>query len=111
MEKVKENKREEDKNETKLSKIKKVITLENILCAFLIICPILDIASFVFRNAFNVSFSPSTFIRPIIPIIVGLYIFFKEKKKFKLYMFLVGILYLIYGLAHLYMFQVLKTRK
>ena len=101
----------EEIKKTKLKKIRKIINLENILCAFLIICPILDIASFVFRNAFNVSFSPSTFIRPIIPIIVGIFIFFKEKKKFKLYMFLVGILYLIYGLAHLYMFQVLKTRK
>lgn len=101
----------EEIKKTKLKKIRKIINLENILCVFLIICPILDIASFVFRNAFNVSFSPSTFIRPIIPIIVGLYIFFKEKKKFKLYMFLVGIVYLIYGIAHLYMFQVLKTRK
>lgn len=101
----------EEIKKTKLKKIRKIINLENILCVFLIICPILDIASFVFRNAFNVSFSPSTFIRPIIPMIVGLYIFFKEKKKFKLYMFLVGIVYLIYGIAHLYMFQVLKTRK
>ena len=101
----------EEIKKTKFKKIRKIINLENILCVFLIICPILDIASFVFRNAFNVSFSPSTFIRPIIPIIVGLYIFFKEKKKFKLYMFLVGIVYLIYGIAHLYMFQVLKTRK
>ena len=101
----------EEIKKKKLKKIRKIINLENILCVFLIICPILDIASFVFRNAFNVSFSPSTFIRPIIPIIVGIYIFFKEKKKFKLYMFLVGIVYLIYGIAHLYMFQVLKTRK
>ena len=101
----------EEIKKTKLKKIRKIINLENILCVFLIICQILDIASFVFRNAFNVSFSPSTFIRPIIPIIVGIYIFFKEKKKFKLYMFLVGIVYLIYGIAHLYMFQVLKTRK
>ena len=101
----------EEIKKTKLKKIRKIINLENILCVFLIICPILDIASFVFRNAFNVSFSPSTFIRPIIPMLVGLYIFFKEKKKFKLYMFLVGIVYLIYGITHLYMFQVLKTRK
>lgn len=101
----------EEIKKTKLKKIRKIINLENILCVFLIICPILDIASFVFRNAFNVSFSPSTFIRPIIPIIVGIFIFFKEKKKFKLYMFWVGIVYLIYGIAHLYMFQVLKTRK
>ena len=101
----------EEIKKTKFKKIRKVINLENILCAFLIICPILDIASFAFRNAFNVSFSPSTFIRPIIPIIVGIYIFFKEKKKFKIYMFLVGIVYLIYGITHLYMFQVLKTRK
>ena len=70
----------EEIKKTKLKKIRKIINLENILCVFLIICPILDIASFVFRNAFNVSFSPSTFIRPIIPIIVGIFIFFTSTK-------------------------------
>ncbi len=92
-----------------MEKIKKVINLENVLCIFLIICPILDMASFIFRNNFNVNFSPSTFIRPIIPIILAIIIFFKENKKFKLYMFFVGLIYLIYGIAHLFVFEIFKT--
>ena len=92
-----------------MEKIKKVINLENVLCIFLIICPILDMASFIFRNNFNVNFSPSTFIRPIIPIILAIIIFFKENKKFKLYMFFVGLIYLIYGIVHLFVFETLKT--
>ena len=92
-----------------MEKIKKVINLENVLCIFLIICPILDMASFIFRNNFNVNLSPSTFIRPIIPIILAIIIFFKENKKFKLYMFFVGLIYLIYGIVHLFVFETLKT--
>ena len=92
-----------------MEKIKKVINLENILCIFLIICPILDMASFIFRNNFNVNFSPSTFIRPLIPIILAIIIFFKENKKFKLYIFFVGLIYLIYGIAHLFVFETFKT--
>ena len=61
----------------------KKITKENILSFFVIICPILDIASFLFRNRFNTSISISTFIRPIIPVIVFLHIFFKEQNKNK----------------------------
>ena len=56
-------------------------TIENILCVFIIICPILDIASFLFRQYFNTNISISTFIRPIIPIIAVIYIFFKDKNN------------------------------
>ena len=49
---------------------------ETVLCVFIVLCPILDMASFIFRNIFNTSFSPSTFIRPIIPIVVMIYLFF-----------------------------------
>ena len=31
----------------------KIFTMENILCLFIIVCPILDVASFLFRNYFN----------------------------------------------------------
>ena len=47
----------------------KTFTMENILCFFIIVCPILDVASFLFRNYFNTFFSISTILRPIIPII------------------------------------------
>ena len=87
--------------------MKKKFTLENIACLFIILCPVLDIASFIFRNTFSTSFSPSTFIRPIIPIVLGIIMFFKTNKKFKLV--ILAIIYAVYGAVHLYLFQTLKT--
>lgn len=87
------------------------ISLENILCFFIIICPILDMASFLFRNIFNTTISPSTILRPIIPIVVIIYLFFRENKKFRIYTFGVGIIYLFYAIIHLYIFETLRTRK
>ena len=66
-----------------MEKLKQKITIENALCLFIIICPLLDMASFIFRNALNTNFSPSTFIRPIITIIVAIIIFVKCKFKRK----------------------------
>ncbi|MBR6033849.1 MAG: O-antigen ligase family protein [Clostridia bacterium] len=63
--------------------LSKKITIENALCLYIILCPILDMASFIFRNAFTTSISPSTFIRPIISIAVAIVIFFKCKFKRK----------------------------
>ena len=60
----------------------KIFTMENILCLFIIVCPILDVASFLFRNYFNTFFSISTILRPIIPIIAIGYIFFKLRTYF-----------------------------
>ena len=56
----------------KEGKLKKIFTIENLLCFFIVICPILDVSSFLFRNYFDTNFSISTFIRPIIPIIAGI---------------------------------------
>lgn len=95
---------EQEKKEKKIK-----FNTETLLCIFIILCPILDMASFIFRNVFNTNFSPSTFIRPIIPIIVIIYIFFKADKKFKLKTILVGILFLVYGLIHIYCFNGVKT--
>lgn len=91
------------------SKIISNIKLENILCLFVIMCPILDMGSFLFRNAFNTNFSPSTIIRPIIPTVISLYLFIKKDKKFKLYSFLISIIYGIYGIIHLFLFTKVKT--
>lgn len=93
----------------KIKKFIKEISIQDILCAFIVICPILDIASFLFRNIFNTNFSPSTIIRPIIPIIVIMYLFFKRDKKFKLYSFITFLVYAIYALIHLYLFTKIKT--
>ncbi len=93
----------------KIKELSKKINIENILCAFIIICPILDIMSFLFRNKFNTNYSPSTFIRPIISIVVMMYLFIKRDKKFKLYSFLTALLYMIYAVIHLYLFEKVKT--
>ena len=90
-------------------KLKEKINIENILCFFIIICPMLDMLSFIFRNVFNTNISPSTILRPVIPIIVIIYLFFKEDKKFKLYTFLGFLILGIYGVIHLYLFTKVKT--
>ena len=66
-------------------KLKGKINVENILCLFIVMCPFLDILSFLFRNIFNTNLSPSTILRPVITIVVIIYLFFKRDKKFKLY--------------------------
>ena len=87
----------------------KKINVENILCIFIIICPILDIVSFLFRNILGTRFSPSTIIRPIIPIMVTVYLFFKQDKRFKIFIILNGAVYGIYGIAHLYLLNEVLT--
>lgn len=87
--------------------MKKKISLENLMCFYIYLCPILDILSFLFRNYFNTLISPTTFIRPIIPAIIFTILFFKEKnKKQKL---IVGLIYLIYSTIHLLLFQKLHN--
>ncbi len=90
-----------------MKKLKELCTLENLLCIYIIICPILDIASFLFRNYFNTNFSPSTIIRPLIPIICFTILFFKENNKIKK-IIIIGI-YFLYSLIHLYFFQKLHN--
>ena len=92
-----------------MNKIKK-ISVENILEIFIIICPILDSLSFIFRNMLNVNFSPATIIRAVVPVILLIYLFFKNDKKFKKDMIIIGITYLIYGIIHLYLFQTTITK-
>ena len=92
-----------------MKKIEGKITLENILCLFIILCPILDMASFIFRNVFNTKLSPSTIIRPLIPAISMLYLFLKKDKKFKLKVIGIGSIYLVYGIIHLLVFRTAVT--
>lgn len=88
--------------------MKKII--KNILCLFIILCPILDMISFIFRNAFATNFSPSTFLRPFIPTIIIVYLFFKQDKKFKIYTIIIGLTYLGYAIMHLLVFKNVITR-
>lgn len=89
--------------------MKNKIKLENIMCAFIILCPILDMTSFIFRNTFNTKLSPSTIIRPLIPTLVILYLFIKKDKKFKKNLLITGIVYAVYALIHIYLFSKVKT--
>lgn len=66
-----------------MQKLKEKINMQNILCFFIVLCPILDMASFLFRNTFHTNISPSTFIRPVISIVVAIIIFIKGKEKRK----------------------------
>lgn len=83
-----------------MAKIKK-IKIEYIVYFYIILCPILDIASYCFRNAFDTSISISTFLRPIIPIILAIYIFIKANKKHKLILAGIATIYTVYGAIHL----------
>ena len=89
--------------------INKKFTIENILCAFIIMCPILDIISFIFRNNFKTEVSISTFIRPIIPLAVGLYIFIKGTKREKMFLGVTALIYIGYGIVHLIIAKSLLT--
>jgi len=81
----------------------KEIKLEDILVLFIILCPILDMLSFIFRNHFETPKSPSTFLRPLIPAIAIAIIFFKNKIKLKL--FIGFCIYAVYGLIHLILYK------
>ena len=81
----------------------KKINLQKILLIFIIILPILDMSSFIFRNFFGTSHSPSTIIRPIIPLLLFLIIFFKN--KFKIKTIIIALIYGIYSILHLYIFS------
>lgn len=85
----------------------KNLKTKNLLLIFIILLPVLDILSFIFRDHFNTSWSPSTFIRPLIPFIVFLILFFTH--KFKLKTVLITLLYGLYALIHLIIYQKLYT--
>ena len=85
----------------------KKINLEKILLIFIAILPILDLLSFLFRNLFGSSISPTLIIRPLISITTLIIIFFKNKIKLKI--IAVGFIYGIYALIHLFIFYKIKT--
>lgn len=90
-------------------KISKLLTLENIMCILIILCPIFDIASFTFRNYFNTTISITTIFRPIIPLVVSIYILIKLNNKERLKLLGIGAVYLIYGIIHLFIMKNLIT--
>jgi hypothetical protein len=92
-----------------MENLKKKINYENLLYLILLISPFLDITSFLYRYFFpEALLSPATVIRPIIPICLIIYIYFKEK-KYRLKLTLLSILYVAYGLFHILNFKEIMT--
>lgn len=92
-----------------MEKIKLKFNIENLLCLFVIMCPVFDMLSFLFRNIFNTNFSPSTFTRPLIPAIIMIYLFFKKDKRFKIKSIGIFVIYGLYAVIHIYLFSKVKT--
>lgn len=86
----------------------KKIKMQSLLYLYIIICPILDCSSYIFRNTLNTSISISTILRPIIIIIASIYIFITDKKRRKIFI-VAGITYGLYALTHLYIFTTIKN--
>ncbi len=78
--------------------------MEYLIYAFFVLSPFLDAFSFLFRKDYpNAMISPSTIIRPVIPCILFIYLYLKEKpcrKKMVLGVFFYG----LYAILHLYAF-------
>lgn len=90
-----------------MKKIKKT-TIESFLYLYIILCPMLDCLSFIFRNLFETSISPSTIIRPVSVLLGCLYIFITDKKQRKP-LIIAGLGYGIYAAIHLFIFTTVKN--
>ena len=66
---------------------KKIFYVENLIYLFIILNPILDIISFLIRNKFSdnpeTATSITALIRPIIPIILSVFVFIKASNETK----------------------------
>lgn len=83
--------------------------IEYLLYVFIVISPFLDVISFLFREwKPDVSLSPSTVLRPLIPLVLLLYVFIKDKDVRKK-LLIMGIVYVMYGGIHLYLYKGLVT--
>ena len=85
----------------------KKINAKTLLLIFIILMPVLDMVSFVYRNKIGTEMSITAILRPIIPIVLMGIIFFKNKFKGKL--IISGLIYAVYAAVHIYMFNSLKT--
>ena len=83
--------------------------VSKILLLFIMLSPVFDIISFLFRNKFDSKISISTFIRPIIPVFVAIYIFFTANKKNKKIFISLATIYILYAIIHLIIAKKLFT--
>ena len=103
----------EEKNIYSKKKEKWYIFSQNLMYIYIILCPILDMASYIYRNYFvkdgQISYNPVTILRPIIPIIVLMIIFFKVSLAEKIQVLFLGILNIGYIFVHSMIFLEYKT--
>lgn len=87
----------------------KKFKMEYLIYLFLLLTPFFDAFSFIFRSYYpNSSISPTTILRPVIPVILLLYIFVKDQSSRK-WIISGGVLYCLYGVFHLWAFHTLHT--
>ena len=80
---------------------------EKWLYTFILLNPIYDILSSLF-NYYGFSYSLSTLLRPIIPLLMIIYIFFTDRTVRKKLLIL-GSIYVSYVVTHLYLYNNIKT--
>lgn len=100
---MKKNKLKVKKNNTK--QIKDVFNLENLIFLYIIMLPILDMSSFIFKNKMKLDKSPISIIRPLMLGVIFIISFFKLSKKSKIKLLLYNFLVLIYTYFHLKIFK------
>ncbi|MBQ8659903.1 MAG: O-antigen ligase family protein [Bacilli bacterium] len=87
----------------------KKFKIDYLIYVFIVLSPFLDVIGFLFREWFpDASLSPATVLRPIIPLILLGYIFFKDIKVRK-YLIISAIIFIMYGGIHLLIYNSLKT--
>lgn len=90
----------------KLTKI-----LLKIMYLYILISPILDTLSYMYRKYTNniEGSSPSTYIKPIIPLVISLIILYKAKIKEKILLIAFASIYLIYIVFHILTYKSINT--
>ena len=87
----------------------KKFKIEYLTYIFIILSPFLDVIGCLFRDWFpDASISPATVLRPIIPLILLCYIFFKDRNLRK-YLIISAIILIIYGGIHLLIYNSLAS--
>lgn len=97
---------------SKIEKFLNFFKLDILISLYIIMLPILDSSSYIFRNLLKMNFSPSTFLRPIYLIFIIVIMFFKSleknKEKYKTYLskfILYILLTFVYTAVHMYIFK------
>lgn len=83
------------------------IDKEKWLYIFILLNPIFDLLSSLF-NYLGFSYTPSTFLRPIMPFIILICIFATDKRTRKP-LIISGLVYIVYALIHLYLYSGIRT--